>query len=407
MKQIKYIYTAIVLVQPLLVNYEFYLFGTFADIVLIIGVGLIVIDTLAAKKIKGKDICFTLIPFFLYMLCLVIYQQVIGKVHGAEIKFVVRVSFYLASIIFFGKKYFDVEFGYKLYKTIAIAATVWLIAQTISMSIFHKFLPGYLNFLPIREDLRTDINYINYPKFYRARSFFQEPAHYAQYILGTIALTMFDRKNKSRNLFLVLFLTFGILLSGSSTGILVCFIQWLLYLLHCCIRKKITRGMGILGLFGILLLGVVLNTSQFMIFIIRFFVNQSAISGRFSGIIQIVNDMGIQNLFGMGLDISSVISGYGWIPSIAILLWIFGNIGGIIYLSIFFYLLWKPGFHNKCLVCTYLLLLVGTDIIFDTFGFLYLCLLFSNPAVSMVQASLTDRRKEHRHEKGECNYSGI
>lgn len=407
MKHIKYIFTTIILLQPLLANYPFYLFGTFADMALIAGVGLVSADILSAKKIKRKDICFSFIPFFLYMLFLVLYRFIRGHMHGEEIKFVFRVVLYLATVILFGKKYIDMEFACRLYKVIAAAATVWLIAQTISMSVFHKFLPGYLTFLPTREDLKFDINYVNYPQFYRARSFFLEPAHYSQYILGATAITMFERKNRSKNLFFVIFLTLGLFLSGSSTGIVVCFVQWLLYLLQYCIRKKIPKAMGIFGLLGMLLLAAAVNTNQFMIFITRFFVDHSAITGRFSGIIQITQDMGIQNLFGMGFAISSAIEVYGWLPSAAMLFWIFGNIGGILYLCSFIYLLWKTGFHNKCLVCTYLLLLVGTDIIFDTFGFLYLCLLFSGQAVSTAKGVCTERGKERRHEKGQCYYTSI
>lgn len=273
-----------------------------------------------------------------------------------------RYAFYVFVIACFVNKNFNYEFGKKFFYIICILSILMMGIQTLSWLFFHKYIQGYLPGLTIlRDDLVTfsEGGKVDSLGLLRPRSFFGEPAHYCQYLLGYICFLLFDKKHN--NYWLIGFFSLGIILSVSSTGILC--LGFLLFIFSIKNWKKLLIYAPIV----ILILYFIYYSEYFQGFLIRM-ENGKSSSDRFAGYSLLFEYRNFFSLlFGNGMKLleGDYLSGY------LRLFYYFGITGVILF---FYEILSGYKKHNqvgKILVWLFIVLNIGTEVALGPFLIIY------------------------------------
>lgn len=282
-----------------------------------------------------------------------------------------RFVFYLLFIALFVREFFDFNLGLKILKVTSIISSILLIIQFVLLHFANYYLSVYIPGLPLAAESLNELgkNYaLGYAK--RPNSIFQEPAHFASYVLLYFGITLFSNYKKEK--MIIILLGVSLILAGSSTGILLALglvFLWLLKLLkELHSTQKVLNFMLILTFVAIFSL-VFSKTQIFVNFVDRTFENGSATEGRFGNYSDIFLEKTstVDKIIGHGM-----VRYDDYIPGIPRIYYYFGIIG----LSVFifyglFNMLKKPGYQK----ITLLLLLIsslGTEIILGKFIILYL-----------------------------------
>lgn len=191
-----------------------------------------------------------------------------------------RYLVYLLATSVFGIRYINKNYFEKSYIVITVVASIYLILQALSWGFFRFKLPGYLPFLKI-----TNSNSYQLVQFYATRisvyrpcSVFAEPAHFASYVIGALALLIYRERYLT-----ALVVTLAIALSSSGTGIISAIIIWFIWL---CLRQYYSlRLKHVVIIITILVASIVLISTnpQVQLFIKRTIITDSSILGRFGG----------------------------------------------------------------------------------------------------------------------------
>lgn len=373
----KKVFCILLMLEPVLRLYGIGIGGTFGDYALIIIAACIAIKRDDFFVLKNSRDYIELAPFMFYLLAnfLITYHEDISFSN----QFIdwIRVFFIYFIFVTGIKKYFDFEIAYKCYALFSIMATLLLIIQyvfSISAGIYisGKFTPLYLG-----DSLKEVDNFKLYGvTFFRPSSFFQEPAHYATYVLGYFAL-LCTRKINTQRIFIMAFIAMGILLSGSTTGLIVLVfivIVWIAIYLHNI--KKLRYYILLVLIVGVALY-YVSQTDSFIYMISRITSNSgssisstAAFRSRFLWLNNLkLFDSPIRFLFGTG-TCSDVLS--EWVPGWILFLNSFGVVGLIFYLGAFIYLFVNSSKEGKILFLIFWGLGAGTEVIVDQNMFLYL-----------------------------------
>lgn len=142
-------------------------------------------------------------------------------------------------LIWSNKNYFSKTQILDLYNKISIFLSSLVYIQYIGIIFFHKYIFFWFKKLPLHVamDNSTFLNNIIYSintGDYRPSGIFTEPAHFAQYILPMLIITIFLKKNIK----LEIFFLGAILISGSSNGIISLVVIIIIQLLLLIKTKK-------------------------------------------------------------------------------------------------------------------------------------------------------------------------
>jgi len=282
-----------------------------------------------------------------------------------------RFVLYLLFIALFVREYFDFRLGLKILKIISVISSILLILQFVLLNFANYYLSVYIPGLPLSAESLNELSR-NYALGYsnRPNSIFQEPAHFASYVLLFFAITLFSNYKKEK-LTLIL-IGVSLILAGSSTGILLALglvFLWLLKLLkELNSTKKILRYMLVLVFVAILGL-IFIRSPIYNSFVDRTFENGSATEGRFGNYSEVFlgQSSTLDKVIGQGM-----VDYENYIPGIPRIYYYFGTIG----LSIFFFyglfgIFSKRGF-NKIILLLLFTSSFGTEIILGKFIVLYL-----------------------------------
>ena len=143
-----------------------------------------------------------------------------------------RTLIYLTIIFFiiFGanRNCIDFKIFKKVYITLSVLCTIYLLLQLLFIKVFNVYLPA--NILPLEtKNLFNAENELNRLGALRLQSFFSEPSLYAQYILPAYFMLLFKNNKKIKEILLLVFFTIGVVLSTSSLGIIAVAISLLFY----------------------------------------------------------------------------------------------------------------------------------------------------------------------------------
>jgi hypothetical protein len=271
-----------------------------------------------------------------------------------ESGFALRTIRYFVILIYvfcFGSKYFNYEYGLKVYRVVVLFSSFFLLAQVLSANIFGYMLRGYITWLPLRSEELPFVNGLR--RFY---SIFEEPGYFGMYASGYLCLTLMSGRYKWKE---VLLITIAMFLSTSTTSIVCVILVILFYLLDfkkdslSITRKKNSFIKYIFSNLGLIILLIIIififtYTSQYETVRYRLYYENST-ENRFSGYINFHDQFSqlslFQKMFGNCMDFYSI-SGY------AAMILSFGIIGTFFLMcSIIFY------FVKSSKTCRYLILL--------------------------------------------------
>lgn len=377
------IFTSLIILFPILSMYSVGISSfTIADFIMIILTILLIIPNLLYPNKKNgfriyKPIFFiSMLIIFHFLFTVLINKDLVIK----EIALTtIRYSFYLFFLSLFTLDYFDINFGFKLLKRVTMFSTMFLLAQFIAMRIFHFYLPGFIPGIPLmKENYSSQLAY----RFYqlnnldRPYSIFEEPSHFAMYVVLYFAIALFD--NNKKEIVPAFLIVIGIVISKSAAGYLIVISLILVFIFKLFKRSLYGKETRRFIKYTIAIpLGIIafIQTSIFDSFTNRF---QSAFLGRFQNLLEPI-------LINNNLLIGNGMIGLNeYLPGISRLFLYFGVVGFFVFLSLVMYIFMTRKQGNYIVLFILLVSTIGTEIIFGKFIVLYLPFIII-PFISLPQ----------------------
>lgn len=214
-----------------------------------------------------------------------------------------RYTIYFSLVILSDKRVEIRELSFKYFGFFSIAGTLLIILQNVVFRMFHYYIPGFVPFIPLSSPTGINEQIDNiYVMGGRPFSFFAEPSAYAVYVAVYLAIEMFYYDNmKGVKKDYKWLLTFGLLLSGATTAIILLAVLWILYFKingAKNLRKDIIFIVFLVPVAAV----VLLRSSSFQSMLLRV-ANGSTVVDRFEGFKVFLEDMSIYNIFfGHGMN---------------------------------------------------------------------------------------------------------
>ena len=291
-----------------------------------------------------------------------------------------RYLLFLITVLFASKKYFNIKYGYKVYVTMALLFSGYIIIQFISFYQFEIILPETFFGLPSYAlKVSTEEYFRKKYLLYRPRSVFLEPSHFAVfniialYIVLNSHIVKFSNKYKKG-----IFLTIGIVISGSSTGIILLPICWFKQLIKLLKRMDMKTLVAFISL--LLVMIRMIYTGYFQQTIARVWTSEgfrgNAVQGRF-GKFKILFEENIpimKKIFGQGFGINV---GY-YLPSFGTLYLYLGIMGLIVFFLVIAYQYFNSIQEIKEIILLILIIFFGTNGLFGISIVLFFPIIFSD-----------------------------
>lgn len=363
---LKFFFTFLMIYAPLLFMYSSGIKGlTLLDISLLIFNIFFILNGVIKKKIKLKPIVY-LSPLIIYLS----FWVLISLNSQDTLMRALRYLFYISQIYLYFNTYFEYSLGIKLYRNMSIFASLYLYIQVIIRKFYNFYLPGVIPGIPLmEEELRAY-------SAQRPMSFFEEPSHFAIYILGYITILLFEKKKMTlKNFWIVSILSVSIFLSSSFLGIIVLFILILIKIIQSIIENIVKRKVNIkyivIFLICILIGTLSLKNTKAFEYLSNVEVLLKQASGRFEGYYHYANlksDI-IQKIFGRGMI--GMPDGL-YYPSYILIIYYFGYIGLALFLFVILFNFRIKKFDKfSALIICLLGLGIGSELILGRFILLY------------------------------------
>ena len=170
--------------------------------------------------------------YFIYLLIVTVFSCLTSTVELFGRCFGVVHSFLIFSLFFVIK---DFDYLYRSYKILVLISLSLFFAQELSYSLTGVRISGLIPFLPLNSTFSNFDNTFSFREFvtkvYRSSSFFSEPAHFAQFILPFLPLSLYLEKGKKRVLYILLTIVALFLLKSGNgiIGLSAFFISFFIY----------------------------------------------------------------------------------------------------------------------------------------------------------------------------------
>ncbi len=382
---IKFITWTVLLFTPLSTYITYIKEITFGDVLLIISILLIMINILKYNLNLSSIVAS---PLLLYIMFIIFHSLIFWMVSPHELSEgilgVLRYLLYLFATMIGARYFFNYQYGYKIYKKLAVLFALYCIVQFFSYNFFSVVLPSNLFGLPTVDYINAitseyNMNmYLSGTVLYRPRSIFLEPSYYAAYQIPILYLILNNENEK----FLVrygvsLLITISIFLAGTTTGILLQFLCW---------WKPVTTELRKLSyrfiIFLIIVIPCVLHfiDSDYWQRVLNRIISSdktlgASVTGRTQNY-QILFDGSLswnQLLFGQGkwADV-------GYLPSYGTLILSFGLIGLMLFLAAMLWTYLKTQKRGRAMIVLLLIMCTGTNTLFNISSVLMLFLIYSN-----------------------------
>jgi hypothetical protein len=353
---------------------------TVGDIILVFCIFFVLIDILKKHIALTNIVCKPLFIFsFFIFIHTCIYWLFDSDLFDVAFLSVSRYILYLFAVMLFVKYYFNKIYGIKIYTYLALVFTCYIIVQFVAFDYFKIILPTTFFGLPSYAPVLEIESYLSYfHLLYRPRCVFVEPAHFVVYQ----SLFLYVVLNSEIYIFrkryiLAAFITLGIIISGSTTGIAIILFCWF----------KTIRG-----LINITSLKSLLLTMFLTLFIIwtfhfeyiqkiieRFWKNDSftghSVVGRFGNYPVLFDDNipFLQKIFGQGFgfDINF------YLPSYGTLFLYLGYIGLIVFVIMMLHAYLHASKDGKGFILLLLMICIGTNALFGITSVLFFTLIYS------------------------------
>lgn len=327
------------------------------------------------------------LPFLLYISLIIAHSSVFYMVEMPDFHLTLGLFRYLLhmSVVLLGVRYFiSIDYFIKIYIKVVVVVTLYIYAQRIALDLFSVILPTNVFYLPTTDTIESLLlftdQFIRGERLYRPRSTFIEPAVYAQYVIPILYYVLnLSSDKKSKNISIAIFLTGGILVSGSGTGIVLAFVSWIntVYLL----LKKFSKY-TVMMCFVVFAFVIAILESPFLMHtvITRIFGDGSTklstpFTNRASGIVPFFDGTYsiVNMIFGHGMWNNTTLYSSGFIS----VMFKFGIIFTAIFISILLLSYKNSGHVGKHMIILTLILGVATNVFFEIhsvnmFAFIYI-----------------------------------
>lgn len=328
-----------------------------------------------------------------HLKCMTVFVPIIAYIVvqtmllGDSMSTVLRAGRYVVYLIFialFSLEFFDEKKAFKYYSIVACFSTAFIILQFVVFKLLRYYIPGYIPFLKVARDELVAYSEGIYTKTstaVRMRSIFQEPAHYASYVTGCLMLSLlrYEKTRKKKYLYLCAFLTFGILIAASSTGILVAGICWGMFLIKHIKKPSKKMMLALIVVFLLVIPNIVkMDTFQMVVLRLQGGRTQQNRFGGYSEIWRLIN-INLRTLFfGYGMKMYE-----SYLASWSRMLYYFGIVGVITYIVPFFLNSLKKREHFR-IFCFLMLMGTGTSLLLSGNSMLLLSFMVCNNKDNVV-----------------------
>lgn len=129
--------------------------------------------------------------------------------------------------------YLDIDIIKKVYGILVLIVSIVFILQEVMYATFGYRFSALIAFLPVKYSYTSMSDFMVKQMFMsRSSSLFLEPAHFAQFLLGYLAILLGDSYNKKRLINIPAIITSLILLlTWSGNGILIAVLLWVMFIL--------------------------------------------------------------------------------------------------------------------------------------------------------------------------------
>lgn len=347
---------------------------------------LIYVLVLKNKNIKVDRALLQFILFILThtLVSLFFYPKEISiQILGTSMRFI----YLLILLGVLAYNFFDIELGKKIIILITLILSVYAFIQYFYAKrgiILTTYLPGLKHFDTTGIYKNTDdilLDQLNLGLEFRPRSLLNEPAHFATYIISSLTIVLFDNRETKNSYFLIgLILSSACLLSKSSTAIIMMFIIWIIYI-YTSIVEGSNKDMIIIILILLSILIIYSSTSGFKT--IDYFINRTFGNTRkLSGITNSSRFGTLGKSFDNFNSILNVIVGKGnikietYLSGLFRLFYNFGLAGVVFYSNWVIKSLNGETKLQKCLIFVFLIMNIGTEVMFGYFMYLYIPFIF-------------------------------
>ncbi len=233
--------TFAVCLSPILCIYRALGVFMLGEIILILLLFANILTTINSNKyISHKQI--TIFIFALGILFISCIGYLVSGAATAVFPRLIRLLFCLFIAALLGGYFFDYKSAKKYVILIAVVATVLIVFQKAYNDLTGEFV-YFLSKGNIYSEVYDEsyFNNVETLSTYRPMSIFLEPSHYCQYILFALAIVLFKLKLSVKDILLAVFLSVGIFVSTSSTGVILCLALWAVYL-FTILKDSIVNG---------------------------------------------------------------------------------------------------------------------------------------------------------------------
>lgn len=329
---LEYFFTCVCILSPILRVYVFKEIEFTVWCLFIIVIGLI----WKVWKQNGK---IRVVPAMWPVILLLMSHMIYILVTGGNILAMLHYLFYTSVVFLFMPQFFDKELGFRVYRFVVLVSCAFAMVQFAVVKIAGYYISGVFPISPVysyAQELNGGM--IAAGASVRPRSFFAEPSDFGAFVGIYLLLLLLAKKKLTRkDIWGAGFVSLGLVCTISSTGILLMLVAWAGYAVKVIISNKYTRTTTILLL--IMLMGGIgfLFTDIFALFAQRTFqlaTQPGGTMGRISGygvLLDVSNITVTELVLGHGLSIADK-----FLPGWAAILWYFGIVGILAYVSMLY-----------------------------------------------------------------------
>lgn len=170
----------------------------------------------------------------LYFLLVIVIQEIcvllfmdLNKHNITSIEISLLFSIITTLLVFSFRTYVDIKYMLKVYTLLGTICAIVLCLQAFKIYILNLPSPPIMLFEQFRDRALSSVDLT------RPSSFFNEPQHYASFLLPLIYFKMIEKKYM-----LALFLSISIVFSGSSQGIIILLSCWIYFFIFIYTGKN-------------------------------------------------------------------------------------------------------------------------------------------------------------------------
>lgn len=243
---------------PLLDLYQLpFIINGFSTLVSVFVTGLIIIGKKDKYTVRiytnNRFILGNFITIFLFFLSMLVNINY-GFTYRKMIFFIIII------IIFYGvyEGKVDIDYCIKIYLRLSFISSWYVLMQVIFMYLLDIYLPA--NILPFStiEIFRAKEAFFS-TGIFRPTSFFSEPARFSQYVLPALCIILFDKKYKRKQIIFGLLISFAIIATTSSLGIILITVAWLIFFYFISYRHAFR---AVILLFGFVFIAIIIYTTN-------------------------------------------------------------------------------------------------------------------------------------------------